>query len=95
MSKNCFQGFELVEGRKANMSGHGRRAGGAAGRGQPCQGVCGRQPRGFCGGPGRGLAGGQLGGSPEGQAPTCCRVKVVRLRRCFLRRNPSSKSPAE
>lgn len=29
------------------------------------------------------------------RAPTCCRVKVVRLRRCFLRRNPSSKSPAE
>lgn len=31
----------------------------------------------------------------EKRAPTCCKVKVVRLRRCFLRRNPSSKSPAE
>lgn len=47
-----------------------------------------------CGEGKQGAEGAEAGGR-EKRAPTCCKVKVVRLRRCFLRRNPSSKSPAE
>ena len=37
----------------------------------------------------------EVAGSQKGDIVTCWRVNVVRLRRCFLRRNPSSKSPVE
>lgn len=63
-------------------------------------GVCWKQA-GSWRGAGTGEAGsrdGAVGAKARGRekrAPTCCKVKVVRLRRCFLRRNPSSKSPAE
>ena len=37
----------------------------------------------------------EVAGFQKGDIITCWRVNVVLLRRCFLRRNPSSKSPVE
>lgn len=80
LSKNRFQCFELLEGRRAEVSRAALEA----------RGSCPSGRREFGTEPGKARL-----GSVRGRAPTCCRVKVVRLRRCFLRRKPSSKSPAE
>lgn len=109
MSKNGFQGLELMEGRREDICEGSARdlatprgclpgmdeengATGAGRMGLAWHGAC-REQAGR--GAGKQGAVGAEARDTEKQALTCCKVKVVRLRRCFLRRNPSSKSPAE